>query len=141
MVSLTHSTRPIREKDIKRNWHLIDVKDKILGRVTSESVKYLQGKHKSNYSTHLDSGDYVVVINAREVKVTGRKEKQKVYTRYSGYPGGLKKIRFDELKKKNPTEIIRHAISGMLPKNKLRDRRLSRLYIFPNETHPYQNKF
>ncbi len=141
MVSLTKSTKPIKEKDIKRTWHLVDVKDQILGRTVTEISKLLQGKHKPSYATYLDMGDFVVVINAKFIKVTGKKEKEKVYTSYSGYPGGLKKITFDKLIKKNPKELLRHAVSGMLPKNKLRDRRLARLFIYPDDRHPYKGKF
>lgn len=137
MVSLTKSTKPVREKEIKRSWHLIDVKGKILGRIAPAAAKLLQGKHKRDYSTYLDSGDFVIIINAKGVMVSGKKSTAKVYTSYSGYPGGLKSMRFDELLRKNPNIIIRHAVSGMLPKNKLRDRRLARLFIFPDENHPY----
>lgn len=141
MVTLTHSTKPIKEKEIKRDWHLVDVKDQILGRTIPGIVKFLQGKHKVTYVSYLDSGDYVVVVNAKFVKVTGRKEKEKVYNRYSGYPGGLKEITFDKLIKKKPKEVIRHAVSGMLPKNKLRNRRLARLHIFAESKHKFEDKF
>ena len=141
MVQLTHSTKPVKAKEIKRNWHLIDVKGKVLGRVASEVAKLLQGKHKWNYSTYLDSGDYVVVINAKDVVVTGKKAQTKIYTNYSGYPGGLKSIRFEALLKKNPKKLVQHAVSGMLPKNKLRDRRLARLYVFSDENHSFKDKF
>lgn len=141
MKNLTKSTKPVKEKEVKRNWHLFDAKGKILGRFVSEITKFLLGKHKPNYVPYLDMGDYVVVINAKEIVVSGKKEENKLYTRYSGYPGGLKTITFKELKKNRPTEIIRHAVAGMLPKNKLRKKRLARLYIFENEEHPYKNKF
>jgi large subunit ribosomal protein L13 len=141
MISLTWSTKSIREKDIKRDWHLIDVSGKILGRIAPEIAKFLIGKHKTNYVSYLDMGDYVVVVNAAKVKVTGRKDKQKVYTRYSGYPGGLRKMKYEDMMKKNPQEIIKKAVAGMLPKNKLRDRRIARLFIFAKETHSYQDKF
>ncbi len=141
MVSLTKSTKSISDKDIKRMWHIIDVKGKVLGRVAPEIAKLLQGKHKVIYVPYLDLGDYVVVINAKYVVLTGRKGKSKTYTRYSGYPGGLKKITFDHLIEKNPTEVIKHAVSGMLPKNKQRDSRLARLFVFKDEKHPYSNKF
>ncbi len=141
MVSLTQSTKSVSGKNIKRNWHLIDVKAKILGRIAPEAAKLLQGKHKRDYSTYLDSGDFVIIINAKDIMVSGKKSTAKVYTNYSGYPGGLKTIRFDAVLKKNPDKIIRHAVSGMLPKNKLRDRRLARLYVFADENHPYKNKF
>jgi len=140
MVQLTQSTKSVKEKEIKRVWHHIDIKGKVLGRVAPEIAKLLQGKHKRDYSTYLDSGDYVVITNARRVVVTGKKSQSKIYTSYSGYPGGLKSIRFEDLLKKNPDKVIRHAVSGMLPKNKLRDRRLTRLFVFPDDKHPYSEK-
>ncbi|OGK09900.1 50S ribosomal protein L13 [Candidatus Roizmanbacteria bacterium RIFCSPHIGHO2_01_FULL_35_10] len=141
MVRLTQSTKPAKQKDIRRYWHLIDMKRKILGRAVPEAAKLLQGKHKVDYSPYLDSGDFVVIINAKNVIISGKKSQTKLYTSYSGYPGGLKTIRFDDLLRKNPDKLIRHAVSGMLPKNKLRDRRLARLYIFADDKYPYKDKF
>jgi len=131
MTSLTHSTKPAKLNEIKRIWHLVDLKDKILGRTTPGIAKLLQGKHKPSYVPYLDVGDYVVAINAKYVVISGRKAQT----------GGLKVIPYEEMMKRNPTEIIKRAVSGMLPKNKLRDRRLSRLYIFKDENHPYIGKF
>lgn len=141
MVVHTKSTKPIKASEIKRNWHLIDVKGKVLGRVATEIATRLIGKHKTNYVDYLDMGDYVVVTHAPDVVVTGKKEEDKLYARYSGYPGGLKKKTYAEIKKTKPEEIIRHAIYGMLPKNKLRDRRIARLYIYKDEKHPHEEKF
>jgi len=141
MVSLTLSTKPVREKDIKREWHLIDASSKIVGRLAPQIAKFLQGKHKRNYAPYLDMGDYVVVINAKKVRVTERKADQKNYTRYSGYPGGLKIIPLKKLLSEKPEEIIKHAVSGMLPKNKLRKKRMTRLYVFADENHPFGDKF
>lgn len=141
MVNITKSTNPIKGKDIKRDWHLIDASKKVLGRFTPEIVKFLQGKHKTNYVPYLDFGDHVVVINAKRVHVSGKKAETKIYSSYSGYPGGQKNITFANLLKKNPAEIIKRAVSGMLPKNKLRDRRLTRLFIYGDDKHPYENKF
>ncbi|MBI4009543.1 50S ribosomal protein L13 [Candidatus Roizmanbacteria bacterium] len=141
MVHLTQSTKPVKEKEIKRSWHLVDMKGEVLGRAVPRISKFLQGKHKRNYVAYLDFGDYVIVINASKVMVTGKKSGDKIYTRYSGFPGGLKKITFGGLLEKKPSEIIRHAVSGMLPKNKHRDRRLARLFVFPDENHPYKDKF
>jgi len=141
MVKPTISTKPLKLKDIKREWHLVDAADKVLGRLTPQIAKLLQGKHKRSYVPSLDMGDYVVVINAKKIKVTGKKQEQKIYTRYSGYPGGLKKIPFEKLKENRPEEIIKHAVSGMLPKNKLRKKRIARLYVFPDENHPFSDKF
>ena len=141
MVNLTISTKPVKAKEIKRDWHLIDASSKILGRLAPEIVKLLQGKHKRNYVPYLDMGDYVVVINAKKVIVSGKKDDQKIYTRYSGYPGGLKEISFNKLLEEKPEEIVKRAVSGMLPKNKLRKKRLARLYVFADENHPFADKF
>lgn len=141
MVNLTKSTQSIKEKNIKREWHLINLDGKIIGRESTRIAKLLQGKHKSSYVSYLDSGDYVVVINAKKVILTGKKEQTKTYLKYSGYPGGLKETSYAALMKKDPTEIIRHAVSGMLPKNKLRNKRMARLYLFKDEKNPYKEKF
>jgi len=134
-------TRATKGKEIKRNWHLVDLKGKILGRIATEIALRLSGKQKPNFVRNLDCGDFVVVINARAVKVTGRKEKTKLYGHYSGYPGGLKQKALWQVRQEKPEEIIRHAVWGMLPTNKLRDQLMTRLYIYPDAEHPYQNKF
>lgn len=136
----TALTRPTRAKDITRAWHLVNVKGKVLGRVVTDIVHKLMGKGKPYFVKHLDCGDYVVVVNATHVAVTGHKEKEKMYGRYSGYPAGLKQKALWQVRKEKPAEIIRHAVMGMLPKNKLRDRLITRLYVYPKETHPYGNK-
>src|SRR3989344_5548123 len=138
---ITKLTKPTTTGDIKREWHLLDVQDKILGRTATEIAKLLMGKGKPYFSKNLDCGDYVVVTNAKEVRVTGKKETDKVYTRYSGYPSGLRKITVKELREKKPEEIITHAVSGMLPKNKLRASMLKRLYVFKDAEHKYMDKF
>lgn len=134
-------TQPTKEKDIKRNWHLIDVKDQVLGREAVVIAHKLMGKGKSYFANNMDCGDYVVVINAKEVRTTGKKELLKKYTSYSGYPGGLRTRTLKEVRKQDPTEIITHAVNGMLPKNKLKATMLKRLYVFPDENHKYQDKF
>lgn len=134
-------TKPTRKNDIKRTWHLYDVSGKILGRVASEITTTLRGKSKPYFVSHLDCGDYVVVINASDIKVTGNKEKDKIYTRYSGYPGGLKKETLKEAMQKHPERVMRTAVSGMLPDNKLKDKLLKRLYVYPSSDHPYKDKF
>lgn len=133
-------TKPTKAKEIERRWQAVDVKGKILGRVAGEIAGKLMGKSKPYFVRNLDCGDYVVVINAKHVAVTGKKEKQKTYSQYSGYPGGEKRKALWQVRAEKPTEIIRHAVFGMLPKNKLRDRMITRLYIFPEADHPYQNK-
>ena len=137
MANIKQTTKPVSSKEIKREWLLIDVKGQILGRIANDISRMLQGKHKSNYMPYLDQGDHVVVINAREVAVSGSKAEDKTYTYYSGYPGGLKEVPFSKLQDQKPEEIIRHAVSGMLPKNKLRDRRLARLHIYADDKHPH----
>lgn len=138
MAHLTHSTKSVSAQQIQRTWHEIDAKGKVLGRISTEISQLLIGKQKITYVPYLDGGDYVVVKNAKQVTVTGKKPRKKMYTFYSGYPGGLREVSYKELQKKNPTEIIRHAVSGKLPKNKHRKPMLTRLFIFPEEDHPYK---
>lgn len=134
-------TKPTKTKDIVRSWHLVDVNDVILGRNATKIAELLMGKGKPYFSKNMDCGDYVVVINAKTVRVTGAKELKKVYTHYSGYSSGLKSARLEEVRAKKPTEIIRHAVSGMLPKNKLRAQMLKRLYVSAGNTHLFEDKF
>ncbi len=133
-------TKPTKTSDIKRDWHLFNVKGKILGRSATEIAGLLIGKGKPYFSKNLDCGDYVVVINASEIMVTGKKETDKIYTRYSGYPGGLRKRTLAEMRHARPEEIIRHAVSGMLPKNKLRASMLKKLFVYSGSEHPYSDK-
>jgi len=138
---MINQTKPTKVDDIKRSWHFFDVKDKILGRISTEIALKLMGKSKPNFVRHLDCGDFVVVVNAKHVAVTGKKETDKLYGHYSGYPGGLKQKALWQVRKEKPIELIRHAVYGMLPKNKIRDRLVTRLYIYPEAEHPYKEKF
>lgn len=133
----THVTKL---KDIKREWHFVNVGGKVLGRQASKIAQLLIGKNKVYYAPNLDCGDYIVVINADKVKVTGKKTKEKAYYRHSGYPGGLKKVTFEQQMRKDPRKIIFWAVKNMLPKNKLRKKRLTRLKIFVGEEHDYEDK-
>ena len=135
---MTESTKKI---DIKRNWHLINAQGEILGRLASKIAEFLIGKTKPNFVRYLDCGDYVVVINSQDVAVTGKKEKEKTYGHYSGHPGGLKEKALWQLRIEKPNEIIERAVAGMLPKNKLRDRLMTRLHVYKDATHPYEDKF
>lgn len=135
------TTKPTKTKDIARNWHLFDVRGQVLGRMATQIAHSLMGKVKPYFVRHLDCGDNVVVINAAHVVVTGKKETEKLYTRYSGYPGGLKSKVLWQVRKEKPTLLIRHAVYGMLPKNKLRARLITRLWVYPESDHPYQSKF
>ncbi len=137
-MKLTKSTKL---NEITREWHLIDVKNKILGRSASDIALLLMGKNKPNFVRNLDIGDYVVVVNAKSVKTTGKKETLKKYFRHSGYPGGFKAETLTELRNRKPEEIIKHAVAGMLPQNKLKASMLKRLYIFAEENHTYKERF
>ena len=134
-------TKSTKLSDIKRSWHLFDVKEKTLGRAASEIATTLMGKSKPYFVSNLDCGDYVVVINAASIKVSGNKELQKKYSRFSGYPGGYREETLMELRQRNPADIIRFAVLGMLPQNKLQDRMLTRLFIFKGAEHTYGDKF
>lgn len=136
-----NATKPTKASQIERQWHLVDVKGEILGRIATQVALKLMGKSKPYFVKNLDCGDYVVVVNAREVTVTGKKEKQKLYGKFSGYPGGLKQKALWQVRKEHPETIIRNAVYGMLPKNKLRDRLIIRLYVYPGNDHPYAEKF
>lgn len=125
------STNVVSAKDIRREKHTIDAKDKILGRLAVEIAGKLAGKDKVNFVPYLDNGDFVTITNATLIKVTGKKLTQKKYTRHSGYPGGLKVETFDKLIERRPEEIIRHAVKGMLPKNKLGSKMITRLKVYP----------
>lgn len=130
-----------KAKEVKRSWHLIDAKGKVLGRLASEVAMLLMGKQKATYSTHMDSGDNVVVVNAEKVIVTGRKPEQKVYRSHSGYPGGFKEVSFAKMHKEHPNRIVEFAISGMLPDNRLKSDRMARLHVTKGEKHKFENKF
>src|SRR5258706_10032305 len=136
-----NATKPTKKEEIKREWHHVDVSNKVLGRVSTEIVKLLMGKSKPYFIKNLDCGDYVVVTNAKKIKVTGRKEEKKVYHRHSGYPGGFKSETLKELRQRRPEDILLHAVKGMLPQNKLRATMLKRLYIVAGDTHQYGDKF
>ena len=131
----TYSTKA---SDIKREWHVIDASDKILGKVATRAAGLLMGKHKPIFSRNLDTGDFVVVINADKVRVTGNKAKQKLYYRHSGYPGGFKSISFEKVMQTNPTRVIEHAVKGMLPHNRLGASILKKLKVYVGDSHPHQ---
>ncbi len=138
---MTFKTKVTKASEIKRSWHLLDAEGQILGRLAVKIASLLMGKEKPYFVSHLDCGDYVVVINATKIELSGDKKMKKVYYRHSGYPGGFKEITFQHQFAKDPTKIIYHAVSGMLPQNKLRDKRLARLKIFAEAKHDYEDKF
>ena len=130
----TYSTKPA---EIKRQWHVIDAKDKILGRLATQVAGLLMGKHKPIFSPNLDTGDFVIVINADKVRVTGNKAKQKLYYSHSGYPGGFKSIALEKVMQTNPTRVIEHAVKGMLPHTRLGASIKKRLRVYTGDTHPH----
>ena len=133
-------TKGTKVSEIKREWHEVDLKGQTLGRVATKIANLLMGKSKAYFVRNLDCGDYVVVINAAEVGTTGNKELQKKYYRYSGYPGGLSIESLQNLRLRKPEDVILHAVKGMLPQNRLRDRMLTRSIIFKGEEHNLKSK-
>ena len=123
--------------EVERKWYVIDAEDKTLGKIASEVASILRGKKKPIYTPHVDTGDYVIVINAEKVRVTGKKEEQKIYKSHSGYPGGLKETTLRELRAKKPEEIIRHAVKGMMPKGKLGIQMFKKLKVYAGPEHPH----
>lgn len=128
----TFITKPAK---VKRKWFLVDANGKTLGRLSVEIVKILRGKHKTDFMPNVDNGDYVIIINAEKIKVTGRKLEQKIYRRHSGYPGGMKIIKLKDMLKRRPEFVLRHAIKGMLPKNNLGHAIIRKLYIYNGENY------
>jgi len=135
---MSMSTFIAKKDEIERNWVLVDAKDKVLGRLAADVASILRGKTKPTYTPHTDVGDFVVIINAEKVILTGRKMEQKTYYRHSGYMGGLKSRTARQLMEKNPEEIIRHAVKGMLPKNSLGRSMFKKLKVYAGETHPHE---
>jgi large subunit ribosomal protein L13 len=131
-------TYTVGAKDIERGWYLVNAEGKTLGRLASEIANVLRGKHKPIYTPHLDCGDYVIVVNADKVRVTGRKLDQKVYYRHSGYPGGIKSISLKDQLQKHPERVLEAAVRGMLPKNPLGRKMLKKLKVYAGDSHPHQ---
>jgi large subunit ribosomal protein L13 len=127
-----------KEHEIEKHWHLIDASDKVLGRLATEIANLLRGKNKPIFTPHMDSGDYVVVVNADKVMLTGDKLEKKMYYRHSGYVGGLKKATAKEMRQKRPENLIRFAVKGMLPKTSLGRRQLTKLKIYAGPDHPHE---
>jgi len=130
----TYSTKP---SEIEREWHVINASDKILGRLATQVANLLMGKHKPIFCRNLDTGDFVVIINADKVRVTGNKAKQKLYYRHSGYPGGLKSVTLEKMMQTNPARVIEHAVRGMLPHNRLGAKMVKKLKVYTGDTHPH----
>ncbi|MBR0373880.1 MAG: 50S ribosomal protein L13 [Mogibacterium sp.] len=123
--------------EVERTWYVIDAADKTLGKVAVEAAMILRGKKKPIYTPHVDTGDYVIIVNAAKVAVSGKKEDQKIYKSHSGYPGGLKEIPLKELRASKPEEIVRHAVKGMMPKGKLGRQMFKKLKVYAGPEHPH----
>ncbi len=129
-----------KRREIKRVWYLVDAKDKTLGRLAARVAGILRGKHKPDFTPHLDTGDGVIVINASKIKVTGRKLEQKIYRRYSGYPGGLREVPLSNLLKKKPELVFKLGVRRMLPGGSLGRRIFRKLKVYPDEQHPHSSQ-
>src|SRR6266540_4344669 len=127
-------------KTVVSRWHVIDAEGKVLGRIATRAARLLQGKHKATYTPFLDTGDHVVIVNAAKVKLTGRKEEQKLYRRHSGYLGGLREERVKEVRAKQPTRIVEEAVRGMLPKTKMGEAMWRKLKVYAGSDHPHASQ-
>jgi len=137
-VTKTYMQKP---SEVTREWHVVDAKGQILGRMATEIAAQLMGKHKPTYSPHVDGGDYVVVINAKEVATSADKTHSKVYYSHTGFPGGIKEITLGDLLAKHPERVVEKAVYNMLPKNRLRQHRMTRLKVYAGAEHPHQSQF
>jgi large subunit ribosomal protein L13 len=135
---MTAKTHTVRESEIERRWYVVDATDETLGRLASRVARVLEGKNKPTYSPTLDSGDHVVVINAAKIAVTSDKLESKLYIRHSGYPHGLKAETLGHLLERRPEEVIRRAVKGMLPRNRLGAKQLTKLKVYAGPEHPHQ---
>ncbi|MBS3783060.1 MAG: 50S ribosomal protein L13 [Anaerolineae bacterium] len=127
-----------KSEDVQRDWYVVDARGQTLGRLASEVAQIVRGKHKPIYSPSVDVGDYVIVVNADQVHVTGRKLDQKMYYRHSGYPGGLKEVSLRRMLEEHPTRVIEYAVRGMLPKNRLGRKMLKKLKVYAGPAHPHE---
>ena len=126
-----------KPQDVERKWYIIDAEGKTLGKVAAEAASILRGKKKPIFTPHVDTGDYVIVINAEKLEVTGKKRKEKIYKRHTGYPGGLRETTFEQLLNKAPEEIIRHAVKGMMPNGKLGRQMFKKLKVYAGPEHKH----
>ena len=131
-------TYQAKKEEVDHKWYLVNAEGKVLGRLSTELAKILKGKNKPTYTPHLDTGDFVIVVNAGKVTLTGKKMKDKIYYRHTGYPGGIKEMNAEKLLAKKPTEMIRMAVKGMLPKNSLGRQMLRKLKIYAGPNHPHE---
>lgn len=130
-------TRFYKTEDVDRKWYVVDAKDQVLGRLAAQVARVIRGKHKPVFTPNTDTGDFVIILNADKIKMTGKRELQKQYFRHSGYPGGVKFTTFQEAKDKKPEFIIENAVKGMLPKNRLGRKLIKKLKVYTGEEHPH----
>jgi len=135
--TLSYKTKSAKKEEVQRNWYVVDAQSDVVGRLATKIATVLRGKHKANYTPHVDTGDYVIVINADKVRFSGNKMDQKEYQRYSGYPGGQKKRTAAEMLEKKPTEIMESAVRGMLPKTRLGRQMFKKLFVYAGADHPH----
>ncbi len=130
-------TLSVRPQDVEHDWYVVDAENQTLGRLAAAVARRLRGKHKASYTPHVDTGDFIVVVNAEKVRVTGKKRTDKVYYRHSGYPGGIKAARFEEMIAKHPERVIESAVKGMLPRNPLGRAVFRKLKVYAGSDHPH----
>ena len=137
MNTLSYKTKSAKKDEVARKWYVVDAEGEIVGRLSTKIADIIRGKHKASFTPHVDTGDYVIVLNADKVRFTGQKWAQKEYITYSGYTGGQKRRTAEEMKAKRPEQIIRAAVKGMLPKNKLANQMINKLFIYTGSEHPH----
>jgi len=130
-------TYSAKAEEITRGWFLVDAQGKVLGRLATQIAARLRGKHKPEFTPHVDTGDFIVVVNAAKIRVTGRKAERKIYHRHTGYPGGIRSTSFEDLQAKHPTRALEHAVKGMLPKGPLGYAMFRKLKVYANDKHPH----
>ena len=130
-------TYTAKNEDIQRGWFLVDAQGKVLGRLATQIAARLRGKHKAEFTPHVDTGDFIVVVNAAKIRVTGRKAQRKTYYRHTGYPGGIRETNFADLQAKHPTRALEHAVKGMLPKGPLGYAMFRKLKVYASDQHPH----
>jgi large subunit ribosomal protein L13 len=136
--TLSYSTKSLRKEDVNRQWFIIDAEGEVVGRMCTQIAHVLRGKHKPDYTPHVDNGDYIIVINAEKARFTGDKLNQKEYITYSGYPGGQKRKTAKEMFDRKPIAVIEKAVKGMLPKNKLGNKMFGKLFVYEGAEHPHK---
>ena len=138
MDTLSYRTQSAKKETVERKWHVVDAEGEVVGRLCSKIASILRGKHKPSYTPHVDTGDYVIVINADKVRFTGSKLDQKEYITYSGYPGGQKRVVARQMLRKKPIKVVENAVKGMLPKNRLGRAMYKKLFVYEGAEHPHQ---